>query len=126
MVGGPISFHRAVRQPPPTGPDESGATVRSESRWGQALVVSFVFTSCVGACPLITAQLARAQVRARSEKLDGRLRFVSITLDPRTDTPDVLRRYADAYGTEGRIAERRTDLKLNPDGLLSRLRQLLG
>jgi cytochrome oxidase Cu insertion factor (SCO1/SenC/PrrC family) len=54
------------------------------------------------------------------------LRFVSITLDPRTDTPDVLRRYADAYGTEGRIAERRTDLKLNPDGLLSRLRQLLG
>jgi protein SCO1/2 len=149
--------------------DQSGTTVRSESLRGHALVVSFVFTSCVEACPLITAQLARAQVRARSEKLDGRVRFVSITLDPRTDTPDALRRYADAYGidlatwhfltgppddvagviqafgvatsagdrmahgslvvlvdTEGRIAERRTDLELNPDGLLSRLRQLLG
>ena len=71
--------------------DQSGTTVKSESLRGHALVVSFVFTTCVQACPLITAQLARAQARAR---------FVSITLDPVTDTPDVLRRYADAYGID--------------------------
>jgi protein SCO1 len=149
--------------------DQSGRSVRSESLRGHALVVSFVFTTCVEACPLITAQLARVQARARTEDLDGRVRFVSITLDPATDTPEVLRRYANAYGIdlttwhfltgtpddvarliravgltsiarepiahgslvllvdgEGRIAEKRTDLELDPDRLLASLRKLAG
>ena len=80
--------------------DQSGATVRSESLRGRALVVSFVFTTCAEACPLITAQLARTQARVRTEKLDARVRFVSITLDPVTDTPEVLRRYAAAHGID--------------------------
>ena len=80
--------------------DQSGTTVKSESLRGHALVVSFVFTTCVQACPLITAQLARAQARVRTEKLDARVRFVSITLDPVTDTPEVLRRYAAAHGID--------------------------
>jgi len=149
--------------------DQAGTTVKSESLRGHALVVSFVFTTCREACPLITAQLARAQARARIEKLDARVRFLSITLDPVTDTPDVLRRYAAAYGVDlttwhfltgdpddvarvirgfglspvagdrlvhgslvllvdgaGRIAERRTDLELDPERLLISLRKLLG
>jgi protein SCO1/2 len=148
--------------------DQAGTTVTSESLRGQALVVSFVFTMCREACPLITSQLVRAQARARVEKLDGRVRFLSITLDPATDTPEVLRRYAAAYGIDptswhlltgepnevarvirgfhlspvtgdrlvhgslvllvdgaGRIAERRTDLELDPDRLLVSLRKLL-
>jgi len=157
------------KMPPFALVDQSGTTVRSESLRGHVLVVSFVFTTCVEACPLVTAQLARVQARARTEKLDGRVRFVSITLDPVTDTPDVLRRYADAYGIDlttwhfltgapddvtrvvrafglnavarerivhgslvvlvdgqGRIAERRADLGLDPDRLLASLRKLLG
>ena len=80
--------------------DQAGAVVKSESLRGRAVVVSFVFTTCVEACPLITAQLARTQTRVRSEKLDDRVRFVSITLDPMTDRPEVLRRYADGYGID--------------------------
>jgi len=149
--------------------DQAGTTVTSESLRGHALVVSFVFTTCREACPLITAQLARTQARARVEKLDARVRFLSITLDPVTDTPDVLRRYANAYRVDlttwhfltgdpgdvarvirgfglgpvagdrlahgslvvlvdgaGRIAERRTDLELDPERLLISLRKLLG
>jgi len=75
------------KMPPFELVDQSGTTVRSESLRGRVLVVSFVFTMCVEACPLVTAQLARVQARARTEKLDGRVRFVSITLDPVTDTP---------------------------------------
>jgi protein SCO1/2 len=148
--------------------DQAGTIVRSESLRGRAVVVSFVFTMCREACPVITAQLARAQARARLEKLDARVRFLSITLDPVTDTPDVLRRYAAAYGVDlstwhfltgdpgdvarvirgfglslaggdrpfhgslvllvdgaGRIAERRTDLELDPERLLISLRKLL-
>jgi protein SCO1 len=92
----------ACAQPPQMPPfalvDHAGATVRSESLRGYALVVSFVFTRCVETCPLITAQLVRAQARARS--LDARVRFVSITLDPDTDTPEVLYRYAAAHGID--------------------------
>jgi len=149
--------------------DQTGAVVKSESLRGRVLVVSFVFTTCAEACPLITAQLARTQSRVRTERLDERVRFVSITLDPATDRPEVLRRYADAYGLDlaswhlltgasdevgrvvrafglnaiarerivhgslvvlvdekGRIAERRTDLELDPDRLLGSLRKLLG
>jgi protein SCO1/2 len=148
--------------------DQAGTTVTSDSLRGQALVVSFVFTMCREACPLITAQLARVQARARREKLDARIRFLSITLDPVNDTPDVLRRYAGAYRVDlttwhfltgdpgevgrvirdfglgpiagdrafhaslvllidgaGRIAERRTDLELDADRLMSSLRRLL-
>jgi protein SCO1/2 len=149
--------------------DQAGTSVRSESLRGHVLVVSFVFTTCVEACPLITAQLANAQARARAERLDERVRFVSVTLDPVTDTPEVLRGYAGRYGIdlatwhfltgpvdevarvirdfgvstaagdrivhgslvllvdrEGRIAERRTDLELEPERLLASLRKLLG
>ena len=159
----------AETMPPFALIDQSGATLTSESLRGRVLVVSFVFTTCREACPLITAQLARLQARARAEQLDARVRFVSITLDPATDTPEALRRYAAAYGIDlaswhfltgaaddvarvirafglatvagdriahgslvmlvdgaGRIAERRTDLELDPDRLLASLRKLLG
>jgi protein SCO1 len=80
--------------------DQAGAVVKSENLLGRAVVVSFVFTTCAEACPLVTAQLARTQSRVRAEKLDDRVRFISITLDPMTDRPEVLRRYADVYGID--------------------------
>lgn len=86
--------------PPFALTDQSGTKVRSESLHGHALVVSFVFTRCTDACPLVTAQLARVQARAHAEGLGGRVRFVSITVDPVTDTPDVLRRYAQGFGID--------------------------
>ena len=159
----------AEPMPPFTLVDQSGATVASDSFRGRVLVVSFVFTTCREACPLITAQLARVQARARAEQLDSRVRFVSITLDPVADTPEALRRYAAAYAIDlaswhfltgapddvarvirafglatvagdrithgslvvlvdrqGRIAEKRTDLELEPDRLLASLRKLSG
>ena len=80
--------------------DQAGAVVKSESLLGRAVVVSFVFTTCAETCPLVTAQLARTQSRVRAEKLDDRVRFISITLDPMTDRPEVLRRYAEVYGID--------------------------
>ena len=46
----------------------------------------------------MTAQLARAQAEVRAAGLDGRVRFVSITVDPTTDTSEVLQRYAAGFG----------------------------
>ncbi|WP_435019821.1 SCO family protein [Tundrisphaera sp. TA3] len=65
---------------------------------GKAVVVSFVFTTCNGTCPLTSAKLALVRDRLAAEGLFGKdVAFVSISLDPAHDTPAVLRRYGQTY-----------------------------
>jgi cytochrome oxidase Cu insertion factor (SCO1/SenC/PrrC family) len=45
------------------------------------LVVDFIFTRCSGPCPILTARNVQLQ-RALDADLRGRVRFVSISLDP--------------------------------------------
>ena len=93
---------RAVPQPLPsfTLTNQAGQVIRAEELRGRAVVMSFVFTRCYEVCPLITAQLARAQAEVRSAGLSSTVRFVSITVDPGIDTPDVLQRYAARVGAD--------------------------
>jgi protein SCO1/2 len=90
----------ASELPPFALTDQSGRLVRPEELRGRAVLVSFIFTTCVEACPIVTAQLARVQAEARAAGLTPRLRFVSISVDPVTDTPERLREYAKAYGAD--------------------------
>ena len=63
--------------------------------------MSFVYTTCNGTCPLTTAGLDRVRSALKARHLWGdRVAFVSITLDPERDTPEVLRRYASIYRAE--------------------------
>ncbi|XXT22645.1 SCO family protein [Sorangium sp. So ce429] len=59
---------------------------------GRKVLINFAFTSCKGACPTMTANLARAQelLRARGE----RVTVLTITVDPENDTPAALKEYA--------------------------------
>jgi cytochrome oxidase Cu insertion factor (SCO1/SenC/PrrC family) len=58
------------------------------------IVVAFIFTTCPDVCPVITSNLVSAE-----KQLDGvDYQFISITVDPATDTPAVLREYMDNYG----------------------------
>lgn len=79
--------------------DQSSRLVRADDLRGQALIVSFIFTTCVEACPLITAQLVRVQAAVRQAGLT-RIRLVSISIDPLTDTPERLHAYAATYGAD--------------------------
>jgi cytochrome oxidase Cu insertion factor (SCO1/SenC/PrrC family) len=58
--------------------------------------VSFIFTRCQGPCLSITAQMRKLQQETRGSGV----RLVSITVDPEFDTPEMLTRYADAFGAE--------------------------
>jgi protein SCO1/2 len=81
--------------------DALGRPFRLADLRGRAVVVSFVYTSCNGTCPLTTAGLDRVRAALKSRRLWGRrVDFVSISLDPERDTPDVLRRYAAIYRAE--------------------------
>jgi protein SCO1/2 len=56
------------------------------------VLINFAFTSCKGACPTMTANLARAQELLRSRKEP--VTILTITVDPVNDTPAVLKQYA--------------------------------
>src|SRR4051812_41322777 len=65
---------------------------------GKVVLVGFVFTTCNGTCPLTSAAMARCRDALKEEGLWGeKVEFVSITLDPSHDSPEVLKLYADIY-----------------------------
>jgi protein SCO1 len=69
-----------------------------ESLRGKTVLVSFLYTTCNGSCPLTAAALDRVHRKLREERLWGHsVEFVSITLDPAHDTPEALARYARIY-----------------------------
>jgi protein SCO1 len=78
--------------------DSAGKPFDLSSLEGKVVVVSFVFTTCTGVCPGTTQAMVRARKALEEAKLWGSsVAFVSITLDPRRDTPDVLRQYAKLF-----------------------------
>ena len=68
---------------------------------GKVVLVSFIYTTCNGVCPLTTEALVGTQKKLKEAKLWGKsVEFVSITLDPKRDTPRVLRDYARSFKTD--------------------------
>jgi len=57
-------------------------------------VVAFIFTTCVDVCPVITNNL----LTAASQLEDIDYEFISITVDPATDSPEVLKAYMEDSG----------------------------
>jgi protein SCO1/2 len=63
---------------------------------GKVLAITFIFASCADTCPLLTAKMAGIQNRL-GNAFGPQVNFISITVDPERDTPEVLTRYADAH-----------------------------
>src|SRR5262249_40295984 len=100
---GPTASRLAVIRPMPdfTLTTQADAPLRTVDMRGKAVLVSFVSTTCGGSCPATThrmSQVARALADQGLLK-GGRVRLLSITLDPARDTPELLRRYMKAYDT---------------------------
>ncbi len=66
---------------------------------GFFVVLDFVYTDCPGPCPILTSSHVTLQ-RSLTPELRARTRFISISLDPEKDTPQVLRRYGAARGVD--------------------------
>ncbi len=75
--------------------DQAGRPFSLHAARGKVLLVSFIFTTCNGTCPATTHRLAGVQRELQQRGLwqNGKVQFLSITLDPARDTPEVLRRY---------------------------------
>jgi protein SCO1 len=78
--------------------DASGKPFDLASLKGKVVLVSFVYTTCTGVCPATTQSIVRIQNVLKEAKLWGTsVAFVSISLDPKRDTPEVLRDYARSF-----------------------------
>ncbi len=79
--------------------NQNGEPFGSAELKGKIWIANFIFTSCPGPCPLISSRMAEMQ--RPLEKSDVHL--VSFTVDPETDTAEVLRDYADRlHARQGR------------------------
>ena len=57
---------------------------------GQTVVINFIFTTCTTICPPLGATFARVQ-KELGDKVGRDVRFISISIDPATDTPERLK-----------------------------------
>src|SRR6185437_3489867 len=63
---------------------------------GKIVAIDLIYTHCVDSCPLETARLAQAQ-KMLGDRVGKDIFFYSITIDPKRDTPKVLKEYAEKY-----------------------------
>ncbi|MCF8256104.1 MAG: SCO family protein [Flavobacteriales bacterium] len=71
-------------------PDQNGDTLRSLDMRGRIYLVDFFFTSCPSICPIMTANMTK--VHERFQHYDD-FQIISITVDPKRDTPEMLKEY---------------------------------
>jgi protein SCO1/2 len=92
----PPSLPELFTVPPFALTERSGRIVTRDDLRGAPWVADFIFTRCAGACPAMSARMARL-----GAELPASVRRVSITVDPAFDTHHVLDAYARRYGAGG-------------------------
>ena len=77
--------------------ERSGRVFSKTELLGKPWIADFIFTSCPSQCPVMSLHMRRLQNVFPPQ---SGFRFVSFTVDPERDTPQVLSEYADRYGAE--------------------------
>jgi protein SCO1/2 len=65
-------------------------------RGDHTVAINFMYVQCADICPMTTANLARVQ-GLLGERLGREVRLASISIDPRRDTPVILKAYAEKF-----------------------------
>lgn len=75
--------------------NQDSVQVSNKDYLGKVYVVDFFFTTCPTICPIMTSNLVELQNTFSEENGLG---FASFSINPRYDTPSVLKKYANRYG----------------------------
>lgn len=76
--------------------NQDGQPFGSKQLAGKIWIADFIFTTCPGPCPIISTRMSELQKPLEK----GDVHLVSFSVDPDTDTPPVLRAYADKLRKE--------------------------
>jgi protein SCO1 len=66
---------------------------------GKVWISDFMFTSCADVCPPMTSNMAKLQKMVKDKGLKN-VEFVSFSVDPTVDSPEVLTRFAKQFGVD--------------------------
>lgn len=75
--------------------NQHGKTVTNKTFEDKVYVVEFFFTTCPSICPIMNQNMLKIEKEFFGNPNFG---IASFSIDPRTDTPEILRQYAEDYG----------------------------
>lgn len=75
--------------------NQDGKVITNKDYEGKVYVVEFFFTTCPTICPRMNANLIQIQNTFEASDAFG---VASFTINPKTDTPQILKAYAEHYG----------------------------
>lgn len=78
--------------------NEAGEGYGTEQLEGQYWLANMIFTSCPTVCPTMTPNMQRLQTAMLDDEIP--VTFVSFTVDPETDSPEVLQSYGTNVGAD--------------------------
>ena len=73
--------------------ERSGKSIQSQDLRGEPYIACFFFSTCPGTCTRQSNQMQLLQNKFKGKPI----KFVSISVDPEIDTPNVLSEYADKF-----------------------------
>ena len=76
---------------------QDGGQVSLADFRGKVVAVTFIYSLCTSTCPVLTPTMSFVQDQL-GPNFGTKIAFVSITVDPERDTPQVLKEYAHAFG----------------------------
>lgn len=85
--------------------DQDGKSVSLSAFRGEALVVTFIYTSCPMPtfCPLMDQNFAKMQAKLKENNNLLKTHLLSVSFDPQIDTPKVLKAHAGTLGADPRL-----------------------
>ena len=75
--------------------NQNGESISNENYLGKVYLVDFFFTTCPTICPVMTSNLVEIQNTFKDSEGFG---IASFTINPRYDTPEILKKYEEKFG----------------------------
>jgi protein SCO1/2 len=96
LPGQPSGLPRIGAAPAFNLTTQDGAPLSLSDLRGKVVLITFIYTSCTDTCPLLTGKLASLQAKLGAD-FGSRVQFLSVTVDPERDSPDVMRGHAQLF-----------------------------
>lgn len=78
---------------PSSWTNQDGQQLELSELRGKVTVMVMIYTSCKAACPRLVADMRNIEKQIDEDDLD-QVRFVMVSIDPRTDTPERLKQFS--------------------------------
>jgi len=76
--------------------NQNGKIITNKDYIGKVYVVEFFFTTCLTICPRMNANMV--DIQNHFKEFNDDFGIASFSINPKNDTPEVLKAYADKYG----------------------------